>query len=55
MSFELTSLASMHALAGYSHLTKITPGTVVFIAGQVALDVAGNLVQRINGARIDRG
>ncbi|MBV9458602.1 MAG: RidA family protein, partial [Bradyrhizobium sp.] len=30
--------------AGYSHVAKITRGTLVYIAGQVSADVSGNLV-----------
>ena len=35
---------SIHQSRGYSHAAKIGPGTVLFVAGQVALDVNGNLV-----------
>ena len=35
---------SIHQPRGYSHAAKIGPGTVLFVAGQVALDVNGNLV-----------
>lgn len=34
----------MHKPVGYSHLARIQGGKVVFIAGQVALDPAGNVV-----------
>jgi enamine deaminase RidA (YjgF/YER057c/UK114 family) len=30
--------------AGYSHVAEVTDGKIVYIAGQVALDRAGNLV-----------
>jgi enamine deaminase RidA (YjgF/YER057c/UK114 family) len=30
--------------AGYSHVAKVTDGRIVYIAGQVAIDRAGNLV-----------
>src|ERR1700722_7830754 len=35
---------SMHEPRGYSHTAKIGPGVLLFIAGQVALDVSGSLV-----------
>lgn len=35
---------ALHAPAGYSHVAEVTGGKMVFIAGQVALDAAGNLV-----------
>ena len=34
----------MHKPVGYSHLAKANSGMIVFIAGQVALDVSGTLV-----------
>jgi enamine deaminase RidA (YjgF/YER057c/UK114 family) len=37
---------AMHTPAGYSHVAEATGGKMVFIAGQVALDAAGNLVGR---------
>jgi 2-iminobutanoate/2-iminopropanoate deaminase len=41
---DFISPTSMHNLIGYSHLARVNRGTPVFIAGQVALDVSGNLV-----------
>jgi 2-iminobutanoate/2-iminopropanoate deaminase len=35
---------SMHEPRGYSHIAKIGPGVLLFVAGQVALDENGNLV-----------
>jgi enamine deaminase RidA (YjgF/YER057c/UK114 family) len=35
---------ALHTPAGYSHVAEVTGGRMVFIAGQVALDAAGNLV-----------
>lgn len=35
---------TIHAPAGYSHLARVRGGPLLFIAGQVALDVEGNLV-----------
>ena len=43
---QLISPNSMHKPAGYSHVAKVCDGKPVFIAGQVALDVSGNLVGR---------
>ncbi len=31
---------------GYSHIAKVTGGQAIYLAGQVALDAAGNLVGR---------
>ena len=46
MSNHVTFLSpkSIHEPRGYSHTAKIGPGTVLFVAGQVALDATGNLV-----------
>jgi enamine deaminase RidA (YjgF/YER057c/UK114 family) len=41
---RLLSPSTMHKPVGYSHLAEIKKGTIVYIAGQVALDVRGNLV-----------
>lgn len=41
---ELMSPESLHKPVGYSHLARINGGSLVFIAGQVALDASGNLV-----------
>ncbi|HET7873660.1 MAG TPA: RidA family protein [Terriglobales bacterium] len=41
---ELLTPQGMHKPVGYSHLARIQGGKVVFIAGQVALDPAGNVV-----------
>ena len=43
---QLISPNSMHKPAGYSHVAKVRDGKPIFIAGQVALDVSGNLVGR---------
>ena len=40
----LLSPKSMHQPRGYSHAAKIRSGTLLFIAGQVALDPSGKLV-----------
>ena len=34
----------LHQPFGYSHVAEVTGGKLVYIAGQVALDAAGNLV-----------
>jgi enamine deaminase RidA (YjgF/YER057c/UK114 family) len=41
---QLLAPQGMHKPVGYSHLARINDGKVVFIAGQVALDSAGNVV-----------
>lgn len=43
-SVLLLSPKSMHAPRGYSHLAKVQANTLVFVAGQVALDAVGKLV-----------
>ena len=42
--FRIFNPATMHKPTGYSHVAEITSGKVVYIAGQVAMDPAGNLV-----------
>ena len=41
---SLLSPKSMHEPRGYSHAAKVRSGTLLFIAGQVALDASGKLV-----------
>jgi enamine deaminase RidA (YjgF/YER057c/UK114 family) len=43
---KLLNPATMPRPAGYSQVATVTGGTMVFIAGQVALDNAGNVVGR---------
>jgi enamine deaminase RidA (YjgF/YER057c/UK114 family) len=43
-SFRLFSPPEMHKPTGYSHVAEITSGKMVYIAGQVAIDPAGNIV-----------
>lgn len=43
-AFQLSSPATIAAPAGYSHLATVSGGRLVFISGQVALDVKGNVV-----------
>jgi len=35
---------TMHRPMGYSHVAEVSPGRLVYISGQVALDPAGELV-----------
>ena len=44
MSHEILKLKSVHPTVGYSHAAKA--GNTLYIAGQVAQDVDGNLVGR---------
>ena len=43
-NFQLLIPATMPQSVGYSQLARVTGGSPVFIAGQVALDKSGNLV-----------
>ena len=43
-AISLLSPKSMHEPRGYSHAAKVRSGTLLFIAGQVALDASGKLV-----------
>lgn len=43
-NFQLLIPNTMPKSVGYSQLAVVTGGTVVFIAGQVAVDKSGNLV-----------
>ena len=42
--FSLLSPKSLHEPRGYSHMAQVRSGTLLFIAGQVALDAGGQLV-----------
>ncbi len=44
MSKEIFNPPTMMKPAGYSHVAKVTGGTLVYIAGQVSADVSGQLV-----------
>jgi enamine deaminase RidA (YjgF/YER057c/UK114 family) len=44
VSFELLNPDSLHRPTAYSHVGVVTGGRFVFVAGQVALDAAGELV-----------
>jgi enamine deaminase RidA (YjgF/YER057c/UK114 family) len=41
---RLISPPGLHKPAGYSHVGTVTGGKLIYVAGQVALDAAGNLV-----------
>ncbi|HTS25242.1 MAG TPA: RidA family protein [Bryobacteraceae bacterium] len=41
---KLHNPAELHKPFGYSHVAEVTSGKLIYIAGQVALDAAGNLV-----------
>lgn len=43
-NFELLVPNTMPRSLGYSQVARVTGGTIVFVAGQVALDKSGNLV-----------
>ncbi len=42
MAHEILKLSNVHPTVGYSHVAKV--GNTLYIAGQVAQDVEGNLV-----------
>ena len=44
MSKEIFSPATLPPPAGYSHVAKVSGGTLVYIAGQVSSDASGKLV-----------
>jgi reactive intermediate/imine deaminase len=44
MKIEFVGPANIHRPAGYSHGVKVRRGTLLYIAGQVALDESGTLV-----------
>lgn len=44
VAFQLLTPDTMPRSVGYSQLAAVSSGTIVFIAGQVALDKSGNLV-----------
>ena len=46
VSFQLLIPDTMPKSVGYSQVATVTGGTIVFIAGQVALDRSGNVVGR---------
>jgi enamine deaminase RidA (YjgF/YER057c/UK114 family) len=44
MSKEFSSPATLPPPVGYSHIAKVTSGTLIYISGQVPSDSSGNLV-----------
>ena len=44
IAFQLSAPPTLHPPAGYSHLATVSAGRLVFISGQVALDINGKLV-----------
>jgi enamine deaminase RidA (YjgF/YER057c/UK114 family) len=44
MSREFFSPATLLPPVGYSHIAKVTSGTLIYISGQVPCDSSGNLV-----------
>jgi enamine deaminase RidA (YjgF/YER057c/UK114 family) len=44
MSKEIFSPATLLPPAGYSHIAKVSRGTLVYIAGQVSSDASGKLI-----------
>jgi enamine deaminase RidA (YjgF/YER057c/UK114 family) len=44
MSKEIFSPATLPPPTGYSHVAKVSKGTLVYIAGQVSSDASGKLV-----------
>jgi len=43
-NFQLLNPITMPKPAGYSHVARVTGGSIVYTAGQVALDKSGNVV-----------
>ena len=44
MSKEIFSPATLPSPVGYSHVAKVSKGTLVYLAGQVSSDASGKLV-----------
>ena len=44
MSFDLLNPAGLESPVGYSHIAKITGGTIVHVAGQAPFDPSGQVV-----------
>ncbi len=44
MNVKISNPPTIHKPVGYSHVAEVTKGKLIYIAGQVAMDVAGNLV-----------
>lgn len=46
MSFSMLNPSKLHKPNGYSHVAKIESGTLIHVAGQVAMDGTGQIVGR---------
>lgn len=44
MPFELVNPEGLERPVGYSHVARVTSGTIVFVAGQAAFDAGGKVV-----------
>ena len=44
MNIQMSNPPLMHKPNGYSHAAAVTAGKMIYISGQVALDVDGNIV-----------
>jgi enamine deaminase RidA (YjgF/YER057c/UK114 family) len=44
MAKEFSSPATLPPPVGYSHIAKVTKGTLIYLAGQVSSDASGQLV-----------
>ena len=55
VEFQLSVPETMPRSVGYSQVAMVTGGTIIFIAGQVALDRSGNVVGRNDfGAQVQQ-
>jgi enamine deaminase RidA (YjgF/YER057c/UK114 family) len=55
VEFQLCVPETMPKSVGYSQVAMVTGGTIVFVAGQVALDKSGNVVGRNDfGAQVQQ-
>jgi enamine deaminase RidA (YjgF/YER057c/UK114 family) len=44
MPFELLNHEGLERPVGYSHVARVSSGTIVFVAGQAPFDASGNVV-----------
>ena len=55
MSIERIQPASLHVPTAYAHVAKVTGGSLIFIAGQVPVNAAGEVVGKGDfGAQADQ-
>lgn len=55
VDFQLSVPETMPKSVGYSQVATVTGGTIIFVAGQVALDRSGNIVGRDDfGAQVQQ-